>query len=95
MILGGRTDELFSLRCVFVVRNLAGDIVMTENKLDKILRRRGIDDAEAYLMEHGEDAPIRRTVDGDVQVRGNVQLMMGRVITRLGVKKAFARLRAG
>lgn len=61
--------------------------------LAEILKRHGVEDAEAFLEEKGEEAGISVSPDPDVVVRGSVQLMKKRMITREDVKQGLARLR--
>lgn len=61
--------------------------------LDAMLKRHGIDDADAYLDERGDQAEIARTDHPDVQMRGSVQLMKDREISRDEVEEGFKRLK--
>jgi len=66
---------------------------MKKNKLNEVLRDRGIDDPYKYLEERGASATIVRSSDPDVRMRGNVQLMKGRKTTRARIVEGFSRLK--
>lgn len=63
------------------------------NPLLQILRRHGIEDADAFLEEKGKSAGVSASTDPDVVVRGNVQLMKNRMISRDEVNRRFEKLR--
>jgi hypothetical protein len=64
-----------------------------ENKLTSVLRGRGIHDAYEFLDKNGKNAKVGRSSDPDVRMRGNVQLMKNRKISRAQVAEGFARLK--
>ncbi len=64
-----------------------------ENKLAAVLRGRGISDPYKFLEQRGKSAKIGKSSDPDVRVRGNVQLMKGRKVTRADVANGFSLLK--
>ena len=61
--------------------------------LVEILRRHGVQDAEAFLLEKGEDAGIQPSADPDVQMRGSIQLMKKRMVSRDEVDEGLGSLK--
>ena len=63
------------------------------NKLDVVLERHGVKDPYVYLQSHGTSIRVVKAADPDVHLRGNVQLMKGRKLSRKEVKEGFSRLK--
>ena len=61
--------------------------------LDALLKRHGVDDADAYLEKHGDQVEVARSPDPDVHMYGNVQLMLNRKISRKEVDEGLKRLK--
>ncbi|UWQ27704.1 hypothetical protein [Leisingera sp. M523] len=64
-----------------------------KDPLAEILERHGVVDADAFLQEIGEEARISTSPDPDVVVRGSVQLMKKRMVSRDEVQRGLAGLR--
>lgn len=67
--------------------------VETRGPLGAVLHRHGVTDPEALLVEKGMSADVACSADPDVLIRGNVQLMKGRVISAREVDARLAMLK--
>lgn len=61
--------------------------------LAEILRRHGIEDAESFFSEEGEDAGIKSSDDPDVLMRGSIHLMKKRMVSREEIEQGLAGLK--
>ncbi|MFA7428727.1 MAG: hypothetical protein WCZ23_01080 [Rhodospirillaceae bacterium] len=61
--------------------------------LDDVLAQSGITDASEFLSRFDVDAPVQRINSPHVQMRGSVQLMLNRTISRDEVSRRMAALR--
>ncbi|MCT4554521.1 MAG: hypothetical protein N4A53_07530 [Pelagimonas sp.] len=62
------------------------------NPLKRALARVGIHDAEQYLLEHEECTNVVTASDPDVEMRGNVQMMMQELRSLTDIDKEAEKL---
>jgi hypothetical protein len=65
---------------------------MNANRLNDILARHGVSDAHLALDSFMDKAPIKRTDEPDVHMRGSVHQMKDLVTTRESVQIEFSQL---
>lgn len=65
---------------------------MKKNILNDVLARHGIEDARKFLLTKGEDAVVKSSREPEVRLRGSVQLMKQRKVSREAVKVGFDKL---
>ena len=57
------------------------------NQLDGILERHGIKDAESFILRKGKAVSNVSAVRAGIFVRSNIQLMMGRMVSRPHIER--------
>lgn len=63
------------------------------DRVARVLREHGVTDSEAFLEEKASVYPVARLNTPHVELRGNVHMMRGDVLTRLEVDKIESELK--
>ncbi len=58
-----------------------------------VLERHGISDPTAYLLNEGRDSEIIPSRDPDIKPRGNIFLMLGKIIDMKDISARLGRLK--
>ena len=68
-------------------------MAVKNDPIQEVFRRHGIDDPATFLEEHRKDAGVRPSPSVQVLVRGNIFLMLNRVISLSTLKTQRKRLK--